>query len=240
MINKFKIGNLRNAEHYLFLCSVCDIFDKYGIDPDNLGALYVELRECAAEQKTALTIEEKNQKVSEKNDADNRRDKLHSKLFNYLKSILCDEDDPRFDDAQAVMQIMKKAGNPATLAENAESAMLEALGNSLEPLKSQLAAINALEIVDALMNANNRFIVLEKECREFAATVKSSKGRSMGEIRKHADGIYRTVINVVNSYAQLATKRADYSDMIAEMNVLVAKYDHLLMTRKSAAAKRNN
>ena len=240
MINKFKIGNLRNAEHYLFMYSVCEIFDKYGIDPDNLGALYVELRECAAEQKSALTVEEKNKKVSEKNEADNRRDKLHSKLFNYLKSILCDEADPRFDDAQTVMQIMKKAGNPVSLAENAESAMLEALGSSLEPLKSKLAAINAQEILDALMEANNRFIALEKECREFAAAVKSAKGRSMGEIRKHADAIYRTIINAINSYAQLATKRADYSEMIVEMNVLAAKYDHLLMMRKSAAAKRNN
>jgi hypothetical protein len=214
--------------------SVCEIFDKYKVDLANLGALYDELRECVRDEETVLAVEKNNVKVREKNDADRFRDRLHSKLFNYVKSITYDETDPRFDDAQEVMRVLKAVGNPTRLAENVESGVIITLGNRLEPLKSRMEAINALPMLEALLEANNRFIALEMECREFTAAQKFNKGPSMGEIRKRADSVYRTIINVIDGYSQLATKRDEVGEMITEINVLVAKYDNLLMARKKA------
>ena len=233
MINKFSIGNLRNAEHFQFISRACDIFAKYGIDRENLGVLYDELNEHLKSAELALAIEKKNEKIRQKNDMDRYRDRLHSKFFNYLKSILYDEKDARFDDALQVMRVVKDAGNPTRLAENAESAMLTTLGNKLEPYRSQLEAIGAQQMVDALLEANRQFITLETECREIAAMQQLNKAPSMATVRKQTDPVYRAIISAINGYANVPSRKETYRELVTEMNVLVAKYDSLLMGRKS-------
>ena len=229
MISKFVFSNLRNAEHFQFVSSAYEIFVRYGIDRPNLDPLYEEVRECLSDAEVAIAAEKKNAKVREKNEMDRYRDKLHSKLFNYVKFITYDEKDARFDDAQILMRVLKEAGNPTRLAENAESAMITALGNRLEPYRKQMEAIGAQQILDDLMEANRLFIALEIECRGVTA----AKVPSMSVIRKRTDAVYRSIIDVINSYTRIPAKRGECSDMITDMNVLVAKYDQLLMTRKT-------
>ena len=231
MITKFHINHLRNAEHFQFVSSAYEIFVRYGVDRPNLDPLYEEVRECLSDSEVALATEKKNAKVHEKNEADSYRDNLHSKLFNYVKFITYDEKDERFDDAQAIMRVLKEVGNPTKLAENAESAMLTALGNRLEPYRKQMEATGAQQILDELMEANRLFIALEIECRGITA----AKGPSMSVIRKRTDAVYRSIIDVINSYTRIPAKRDECSEMISDMNVLVAKYDQLLMARKSRA-----
>jgi len=233
MINKPDISRFRAPEHYQYMVSSHDIFVKYDLDSENLGILYDALGEHLKTAKNALSIEKNNEKIREKNEVDRYRDRLHSKLFNHLKSILYDEKDPRFDEAQQVMRVVKEVGNPTRLAENAESAMLTALGNRLEPYANQLAAIGAQQMVDDLMEANNLFIALEKECREITASLQINKTPSMGAIRKQIDPIYRAIVSAINGYADVPSKKEAYSELVIEMNVLVAKYDALLMGRKS-------
>ena len=233
MINSFHITHLRNAEHFQFMSSASDLFAKFGIDRENLGTLYDELGEHLKTAELALAIEKKNEKIRQKNDMDRYRDRLHSKLFNYLKSILYDEKDLRFDDAQQVMRVVKDVGNPTRLAENAESAMLTALGNRLVPYRNQLEAIGAQPIVDALMEANGQFIALEKESREITASQQLNKTPSMATVRKQADPVYRAIISAINGYANVPSKKETYRELVTEMNVLVTKYDALLMGRKS-------
>ena len=74
--------------------------------------LYDELGGLVKTAEMALSVEKKNEKIRQKNEVDRYRDRLHSKLFNHLKSILYDEKDPRFDDAQQVMRVVKDVGNP--------------------------------------------------------------------------------------------------------------------------------
>jgi hypothetical protein len=232
-IDKIRIKNLRNAEYYQFLTAACDIFTKHKIDSDNLQTLYDALTDCLNLAEKAMAVEKKNEKIREKNEMDAYRDKLHSKLFNYMKHILYDEQDARFDDAQDVMRVIKQAGNPTQTAENAESALITALGNKLEPYNDKLIAIGAKQIVDALMEANKKFIILENEAREITAEQNLNKILSMGEVRKIANPIYRNIINAINGYANIPSKKTIYEDMIHEMNVLVNKYDLLLLARKN-------
>ena len=234
MINKFAIQNLRNAVHYQFISSTCGIFAKFDIDRENLGVFYDALGEHLKAAEVALSIEKKNEKVREKNEMDRYRDRLHSKFFNHLKSILYDEKDIRFDDAQQVMRVVKDVGNPTRLAENAESAMLTALGNRLEPYRNRLEAIGAQPMVDALLEANRQFIALEIECREITAEQQLNKAPSMATVRKQADPVYRAIVSVINGYAGIPSKKEVYRELVTEMNVLVAKYDALLMGRKSS------
>jgi len=228
MINKFSMTNLRNAEYFQFLSSVCAIFDKYGVDCENLGTYYDELREYRNAAETALAVERTNVKIREKNDMCLYRDKLHSKLFNYLKSILYDEKDARFDDAQKIMKIVKDAGNPSRMAENLESAMLTTLGNKLGPHRVALEAVGATGMLDDLMEANLQFIELEKECRQITAMMKADKSPTMSEIRKQSDPLYRAITGIINGFS----KKTEWKEVIGEMNVLVAKYDNLLAARK--------
>jgi hypothetical protein len=232
MINKLNTNNLRNAEHFQFMGSACHIFEKFGIDKENLQPLYDELQQCLRDAETALAYEKTNEMVRAKNEMDTYRDKLHSKLFNYVKSILYDEKDSRFDHAQTVMKILKDVGNPTRLAENAESAMLTTLGNKLQPYAHQIKAIGATQMVEALMEANNQFIELEKQCRQTTASNIMTKPPAMGTVRKQTDAVYRMIVDAINGYARLNTKKQQYAEMIAEMNVLVAKYDLLMLARK--------
>ena len=233
MIPKLQMTALHNAEHFQFISSACELFDRFKVDTDNLDTLYGELKTFLKTAEEALALEKKNVKVREKNDMDRYRDRLHSKLFNQLKAILYDEKDERFDDAQVVMRVVKEAGNPTRLAENAESAMLTTLGNKLEPYRNRLEAISAQPIVDDLLAANRQFIVLEQECRELLAARKAgATPPSMSAVRKQIDPLYRTIINAINGSYGIPSKKEACSDLVIEMTVLVEKYDALLMARK--------
>jgi len=233
MINTLYIVRLRNAEYFQFMSSVRDIFAKLCVDREYFGSLNDELVEHLNAAEAAMALEKKSEKIREKNEMDRYRDRLHSKLFNYLKSILYDERDDRFDDAQAVMKVVKEAGNPTKLAENAESALLTALGNKLEPLRNRLQVIGAQEIVDDLMEANRQFIVLETECREIIAAQKlSNVPLSMAAVRKQADPVYRAIVNVINGFCNIPSKKEAYRELVIEMNVLVARYEAMIANRK--------
>jgi hypothetical protein len=232
MIKKFCFSNLRNAEHFQFMQSAAAIFGKFGIDSANLNPLYDEHRQLLQDAEVALAFESHNEKVREKNVADRCRDNLHSKLFNFVKSILYDELDPRFGDAQIVMKVLKDVGNPTRLAENAESAMLTTLGNRLEPAAAQLEAIGATNMLADLLEANRKFIALEIACRELTADSVMNKPPSMSAVRKDIDTVYRIIVDAINGYARLLSKKEEYREALTEMNVLVAKYDALLASRK--------
>jgi len=240
MITKLNINHLRNAEYLQFMQSAVIVFDKYGIDRENLDPLYQELWKSASDAEIALAYEKKNEKVREKNEADRYRDNLHSRLFNYVKSILYDERDSLYDDAQTVMRVLKDAGNPTRLPENAQSAMLATLAKRLETVGEQLEAIGAKRMAEALVEANSRFIALEIECRELAAAQKLAKPPSMGDVRKEANATYRIIVDAINGYARVTAKKTEYREMINEMNVLTAKYDQLLMARKTRNQNKRN
>jgi hypothetical protein len=217
MILKFNINNLRNAEYYQFIVSAYAIFLKYGMDPKYFGSLYDEFGEQIRIAEKAMAIEKKNEKVREKNEADRYRDRLHSKLFNYLKSITYDEKDPRFNDAQQVMKVMKDAGNPTQLAENAESALLTALGNRLEPYRKQMEAIGAQQILDALLEANLQFIALETEAREVTASQKLEGVPPMSALRKQIDPLYKTIVTAINGNAVIPSKKEAYKEIVTDI-----------------------
>ena len=215
------------------MVSVFDLFTKCDFVCENFEYLYESMGESLRAAETALAAERKNEKVKEKNEADRYRDRLHSKLFNYLKAVLYDERDPHYDDAQAVMRVVKEAGNPTRLAENAQSAMMTALGNRLEPYRTQLEAIGAQQIVDSMLEANRRFIAIERELREMIAAQKlSDTPMSMGAVRRQIDPVYGAIISGVNVFVGIPSKAEECKALIAEMNVLIARYDLLLSARK--------
>ena len=239
MINSFSFKDLRNPEYFQFMVSVSDLFRKSGFVGANFEYLYSSMVENLRAAEAALAAERKNEKVKEKNEADRYRDRLHSKLFNSLKAILCDERDPRFDDAQTVMRVVKEAGNPTRLAENAQSAMMTALGNRLEPYRSQLEAIGVQQTVDEMIEANRRFITVERELREMLAAQRlSDTPVSMSAVRKQVDPVYRAIVTGVNVFACIPSKMEECKELIAEMNVLIARYDLLLSTRKKEKKER--
>jgi hypothetical protein len=238
MINVFPILRLRNAEYFQFMVSARDIFKKFDAASANLSTLYKELDQLLIVAEEALAAERRNEKIREKNEMDRYRDRLHSKLFNYLKYILYDERDPRFDAAQEVMQVVKNVGNPSRLPENVQSATLTTLGNRLEPLRSQLEAIGAQQTVDELMNANRQFIVLERESREVAASQKlSNTPSSMSAVRRLIDPVFRSIVAVLNGYSGVLANDEQYREKVAEMNVLIARYDSLLAARRREKAE---
>jgi len=234
MIRKFPFQALGNSEISQFMHSAHAIFDQYGIDRKHLQPLYLEMAIHVKALEFAISVEKNNEKILEKNVMDGYRDRLHSRLFNHVKSILYDECDPQFDDAQAVMRVLKDAGNPAQMSENAQSVMLSMLGKRLSLYGAQLESIGAAAIVASLMEANREFIRLENECRQFAAVHKIIAIPSATTIRKELSRVYRSIADAINGYARTPLKMEEYREMVAKMNVLTARYDELLALRKAS------
>ena len=199
MITKLDVNNLRNAEYYQFMQSALAIFDKYGIDRANLEPLYEEMRHHLHEAELALAYEKQNEKVRLKNDANRYRNRLHSKLFNYIKSILYDERDGRFDSAQIIMRVLREVGNPTRLDENAESEVFTTLSSRLAPFHNHLYAIGAHQIMESINEANRVFIALEVECQKVVTENNLSKPHSLCAVRKQLDLEYRIILNAINS-----------------------------------------
>jgi hypothetical protein len=239
MINKIALSQLRNLEHFQFITDADIIFRKHNLDPEYLTPSYAQLSECQKAEETALAIEKNNEKIREKNAADAYRDKSNSSLFNYLKSIIYDERDPRYDAASRLMAVLKSVGNPTQLAENTESAMLVTLGNRLETYHAELELTGARQHLDRLMEANRQFMDLEKECRAIAATNVLMKAPSMATVRKQTDPVYRKIVNSLNAFIGLKDKTA-YTGLIADMNVLVDKYNKLLSQRGGKDSSADN
>ncbi|MDR1154977.1 MAG: DUF6261 family protein [Bacteroidales bacterium] len=239
MILRLKLENLRNPEHLQFMTDGCKLFLKHNLEAGELSPSYEELNGRVKLEENAMAIERANEKIGEKNRADAYRDKLHSKLFNHLKTILYDEEDPKYDAAQRVMKVVKSAGNPTRLAENAESAMITALGNKLEPYRADLAASGAQEHLDKLLEANRRFMELETECRQLASTKSLAAVPSMSDVRRQADTVYRRITGAINTFIGLRNMDT-YKELVSDMNVLVEKYDRVLSQRKSSSKNSNN
>jgi hypothetical protein len=190
------------------------------------------------EEEKALSVERDNAKIKEKGVAERYRDKLHSKLFNSVKAILYDENDPFFDIAQRVMTVIKSVGNPRHLAENAESAMLTTLGNKLEPYRTDMETVGAQVHLDKLLEANNRFIQLETECRGIVSARSLANIPSVREVRLKIDVVYRSITDALNVFIKLNGEET-YKSLIADINTLVDKYDALLAQRQGRAKKQD-
>ncbi|MDR1525736.1 MAG: DUF6261 family protein [Tannerella sp.] len=231
MIEKFQMMHLRNAEHMQFVTDADKVFGKHRAEDQILAPAYDEFSRLRLEEEAAMAIEPSNVKVKEKNVVEHYRDRLHSKLFNYVKSILYDEADPLFEPAQRVMKVIKETGNPTRLSENAESAMLTTLGNKLEPYRADLETIGALPHLEKLLETNRQFMQLESECRESAAAGKLVYTPSASAVRKQVDPVYHKIVDTLNVFIRLNGEE-NYKTLIADLNTLVDKYDALLTARK--------
>jgi hypothetical protein len=231
MIKKFKMMHLRNAEHTQFTVDADSIFGTHRAEEPTLAPAYRDFSSLRQKEETAMAIESGNSKVKEKNVAEHYRDRLHGKLFNSVKAILYDDADPLFDAAQRVMAVIQDTGNPTRVSESAESAMLTALGNKLEPYRGDLEAIGALPHLEKLLETNRQFIQLENECRELVANKKLGNNPSVSTIRKQIDPAYRKIVDTLNVFIRL-NGEDNYKTLIADLNTLTDKYDALLTARK--------
>ena len=240
MIKKFQIKTLRNAEHLQFVTDADKLFGTHKAENSLLEPIYGEFSRLRREEEVAMAIEVSNAKIKEKNAAEHYRDRLHGKLFNHVKAILYDENDPLFDAAQQVMRVIKETGNPTRLSENAESAMLTTLGNKLEPYREDLTAIGAAAHLDKLLEANRNFMRLEAECRDIVSTRLQTGGPSTTTIRKRLDPVYRLITDTINVHIGVHGETS-YAQLVADLNTLIARYDVLLsarLSRKKEAEKK--
>lgn len=232
MINPCKLSNLRNAEHLQLMIDFVKILLKY--NPDNLGLaeFYNQLVQLVAEEEAVMALETSNAKIKAKNQKDSQRDKLHSSLFNYVKSFVYNENGPLYETACRIMDVLNDVGNPTRLAENAESAMLTTLGNRLTPYRDDLEKLGAQTHLDLLMEANEQFMQLQAECRDIKISIPSS---SVKAVRLKIDPVYRNTVNAVNVFRTMSRKD-EYEMLVKETNVLIDEYNRLLKIR----APKNN
>ena len=230
-LKNIRFRELRNAEYFQYMTDMYTIIAKYDFLGEVLQFLVSELKRLLGIAEVALLAERRNDMVRQKNEADRRRDRLHSRLFNYLKYITGDEEDPRFDDAQTIMRIIKEAGNPTNLSENAQTAMMTALATKLEPHSETLTNIGAKQHVDDMNAANQQFIAVNDELRSMIAAKKLDPTQaSMSVIRKDMDRLYVSIMGSLSGYAM--AKSDEGAEMIAELNVLIERFDALLAARK--------
>jgi hypothetical protein len=232
MIRKVKITQLRNAEHLQFVTDSEKVLRTHLLELDALSSVYDNYTRLGKAEETAMAVELRNEKVKLKNEAEYYRDRLHGKLFNYVKAILYDEADPQFDAARRVMEVIKSVGNPTRLSENAETAMLTTLGNKLAPYTADLESIGAQSHLYKLMEANQKFSQLEAECRNIASERAQTGLPSVSTIRKEIDPVYRKIVDTFNVFILLHGEES-YKALIADLNTLTDKYNTLISQHKA-------
>ena len=232
IIKKFVLTRMLITEYYLYIKSAYDLFVKYKIDGAVFGCFIEKLGELLDLAEAALSLEKTNAKYREKDEADNLRDRLHGRLYNYLKYILLDYNDHRYADAQTIMAVVEDVGNPTRLPENVQSTVMLSLVNRLEVYNEKLEFIGARAIVDDMAVANQRFIAVEAELRELRTMHKYNSVPPMTELRKEIDPIFNAIIGAINGYCVLESKRDEYADIVREMNTLSARYKITVDARK--------
>jgi metal-dependent amidase/aminoacylase/carboxypeptidase family protein len=99
-----------------------------------------------------------------------------------------------------------------------------------------MEATGAQVHLDKLMEANNRFIQLEAECR---GIVSARTQVNMADIRKQSDAVYRSITDAINVFIKLNGEER-YKSLVADINTLVDKYEALLAQRKGRAKKQES
>jgi hypothetical protein len=231
MIIKFAIRDLRFAEHFQFISDICKIFKKHGLELQFFAPLYNKLFKLCKDEQKSMAMERVNAKIKEKSNADDIRDKLHSKLFTAVKVFLYDETDPYFAVAQQIMDVIKSLGNPRNLGENAETAMITTLGNKLKPYRIDMKMIGVQAHLDKLLEANSIFAQLETECRDITSAHSIANIPPVSTVRKQVDPAYHDLINAFNTFIKLNGEER-YLPLVTDINTLIEKYETLLAQRK--------
>ncbi len=228
-IQKFEHRSLRNKEHLQFIKLVLEALIKH--DPNNLNirGLYDELAQLIQEEEMALSVELGSSITAQREAADNRRDRMHSVLYNYVKSFLFDEEEvAEFESAQRVMRIIRQVGNPWKLADQAETSMIIQLGNELKPYQADLEQIGAQSRLDKLLVANDRFVELDKLCRDDKTNRPSGNVKS---VRVKVNPAYWAIANAIN--ADIDRFKDDRFNAVAtDINSIIKDYSTLLAQRK--------
>jgi hypothetical protein len=84
--------------------------------------------------------------------------------------------------------------------------------------------------LDKLIEANRRFMELEKECRDIAGERSAVKSPSVATIHKQTDIVYCLIVNSINMFITWEGE-ASYRTLISDLNILVEKYDNILARR---------
>jgi hypothetical protein len=81
--------------------------------------------------------------------------------------------------------------------------------------------------------ANRQFMQVEAEYREMIAMNKISDApTSMRAVRQQLDPVYRAIRGNVNGLLLIPEEAETNKELVAEMNVLIARYDAMLAARK--------
>jgi hypothetical protein len=111
--------------------------------------------------------------------------------------------------------------------------MMRTLCTRLQPLTEQLHAAGVQTIVEEMLEANRMFEAVEEEHREIIAAQKlDDTPASMTALRRQIDPIYRSIVAVIDAYSGIPSVRDEYRELVAEVNVLAARYDALLAARR--------
>jgi len=90
-----------------------------------------------------------------------------------------------------------------------------------------------LDLMGEILKAAETALAAERELREMLSDRKlSDTPLSIGAVRKQIDPVYRAIVSGINVFAKTSSKAKECKELVAEMNILIARYDTLFSSRK--------
>jgi len=233
-IEKLKISNLRNEEHYNFNLDFSGLVAQHtaaalGVEtklPAYLAALGKEHQALNTVQASATT--------EEITDADAQRDDTTRGLVGSIKLALNHFDAEVRKSAKKLKLLLDTYGEIATKPYDQETASITKLVSDLEgAYASDVAALGIAGWVLGLKNQNIAFDNLKKQ-RYDESTIKPQQ--NLKDARIETDTCYRAIIKRIEALIEINGETA-YAPFVLALNQRIDNYQKVLAQRQGRNAK---
>jgi hypothetical protein len=236
-IKLFYLPQLQNGEHTSFHSESLEHLTRTG--PALLGVSeQTEIYSNALnEQKRTVDVFSASKLSIESDKLEKRRDRAYSAFKAYLKVYANDGDIALNEAAERILFVVRESaietGNPLHLGLAKETSAINSLLRNLEPLRSDLELIGAINRLNELQAANSAFAELQIE-RNIEKAGKHSG--NVKDARAATDAAYRSIVERINAQALLQGSE-NFDSFIKEQNTVIDKYLNFAAQRKGNTKK---
>lgn len=222
-VSSIDLHNINNAKFVEFMADVQKLLPSESVITTAMKSATDLFAELVGKLQDSLTAVRGNSRTARLNEADEKRDRIHSGMIHLLRAYLRCDDPAKVKAAQDLYFIAKQFGLGALrAADNAsETSLLESLVAALKlpDNASKIIAIPEFGTWLASLEASMAEFNQVKSEKEAAEEVKVDY--TTGEIRKQTTPVYRNIINGIETFATFGGDPA-YATFIAKLNAVIA------------------
>jgi hypothetical protein len=229
--------DLRNEEWFQFFTEFKNLTIRFTPEALDITALFSVFLVLYADADIVLEVIRKSLETALMDDADQKRDRTFRGFADAVKSA-CNHFEPvKQQAANELVIVFKHFGNLVEKAPNEETA---SICNFLEEMNGAYAPqIELLGLGEWIVELDNRNQAYEELVNKRNTKVTSRTTLRMADVRKQVQGVYRQIIERVESLA-VVNGDEPYAPFITELNGYIKRYSDVMAQRKGQRKNHDN